>query len=314
MMKKVFDDLIVAVFTYKQQDYIEQSIVSIYEQSIWPRKLYIFDDCSPDKTLEIIHDVVKNKPDGLDVEVIENTVNIGLVSQLNKLRNQFSDTLIVVQAGDDLSKPDRLEKQYQVWKGNKNAKLVLSQFDKIDHKGDFVSGVDENEIFECNANNIIERDVIPAGCTAAIDCSLLNDFPELDKNIINEDRVFIFRAHLKGKAIKIMQPLISYRYDVGISAIKSNSKEDFINKWLMMYHREKIDLQTNIHDAEHVGAVSELKLLKERMKFILFLDELFNGVYPSRLSAWKSVILQGISIKRMPKIKRRIAKYFAYIR
>ncbi|TOL88324.1 hypothetical protein CGH87_24315, partial [Vibrio parahaemolyticus] len=67
----------------------------------------------------------------------------------------------------------------QAWKEQRDVKLILSQFDKIDEHGNFVSGRDEGEVFDDSYQSIIERQVLPAGCTAAIDSSLFNDFPEI---------------------------------------------------------------------------------------------------------------------------------------
>ncbi|HCG6466109.1 TPA: glycosyltransferase [Vibrio parahaemolyticus] len=309
-MKKIIDDMIVAIFCYKQSAYIEGAIKSIFNQTVWPKKLYIFDDCSPDDTETVIEKTLMEKPEGLNIEFIKNECNVGLVSQFNKLKGMFNDTLIVVQAGDDMSKPQRLEKQYQAWKEQRDVKLILSQFDKIDEHGNFVSGRDEGEVFDDSYQSIIERQVLPAGCTAAIDSSLFNDFPEIDKEVINEDRVFIFRSRLKGKSIKLMESLIDYRYDVGISALKQRTKEEFINKWKVMYERELIDLRMNIKDAKTVGNTEVVKALDEKHLFVEILRALFNGEFDSKAQAWKAYFSRGVKLSRLFKFNRRVKKYF----
>ncbi len=64
------------------------------------------------------------KPEGLNIEFIKNECNVGLVSQFNKLKEMFNDTLIVVQAGDDMSKPQRLENNIKPGKSRE----MLSSF------------------------------------------------------------------------------------------------------------------------------------------------------------------------------------------
>lgn len=309
-MRDVIDDLVVVIFTYQQEEYIKDAIISIYNQTVWPSKLIIFDDCSKDKTVNFINEVVEKKPDGLNVEVVLNDSNIGLSSQFNKLKDEFNNTLIIIQAGDDISKSERLEKQYSIWKNDSDVKLVLSQFNKINYCGDIVSGRDESEIFDFNLNSIIERNILPAGCTAAIDSSLFNDFPPLDKKVINEDRVFIFRAYLKGKAVKVMQPLIDYRYDVGISALSQNTRDEFIKKWQKMYSRELVDLSMNINDAKHINRYDVLDVLYERKAFIKLLNDVFFGFYNSKFNVWKAFLLKKVNFKRVFKVNRRVNKYF----
>ncbi|MGR5319936.1 glycosyltransferase [Vibrio sp. DNB22_19_1] len=309
-MRDVIDDLVVAIFTYQQEEYIKDAIISIYNQTVWPSKLFIFDDCSKDKTVEFINEVIKKKPDRLNIEVVLNDSNIGLSSQFNKLNGKFNNTLIIVQAGDDISNPERLEKQYAIWKNDSDVKLVLSQFNKINYCGDVVSGRDESELFDFNLNSIIERNILPAGCTAAIDSSLFNDFPPLDENVINEDRIFIFRAYLKGKAVKVMQPLIDYRYDVGISALSQNTREEFINKWQKMYSRELVDLSMNLTDAKCVNRHDVVDIINEKKVLVKLLNDLFYNAFDSKFNAWKEFFSKKVNFKRLFKFNRRVNKYF----
>ncbi|UWZ97317.1 glycosyltransferase [Vibrio splendidus] len=309
-MKKIIDDSVVAIFTYKQQEYIEAAIDSIYNQTVWPKTLYIFDDCSPDNTGEVIDSVVERAPEGLSIEVIKNDVNVGLVSQYNKLIGKFDNTLVVIQAGDDVSKPHRLETQYDSWKQSPDVKLVLSQFDKIDQNGHFVSGRDINEKFEHSIPYIVSRKVTPAGCTAAIDSDLFNEFSPIKKEVINEDRVFIVRSLLKGKTVKIMESLIDYRYNVGISTLESESKEKYISTWKTTFARELVDISVNISDCQAMGHDEFIKALKEREKYIVLLSDLFHGQFDSKFSGYLEFFKRGINLAKVFSFRQKMRRYF----
>lgn len=82
-MKEILDDVVVALFTYNQDKYTKESILSIFNQTVWPRKLMIFDDGSSDCTEDVIKDTLKDKPIGLDVEVEISLKNSGLATQIN---------------------------------------------------------------------------------------------------------------------------------------------------------------------------------------------------------------------------------------
>ncbi|MEG3222117.1 glycosyltransferase [Vibrio gigantis] len=309
-MKKIIDDLVVAIFTYKQQEYIEAAIDSIYNQTVWPKTLYIFDDCSPDNTGEVIDSVVERAPEGLSIEVIKNDINIGLVSQYNKLIGKFDNTLVVIQAGDDVSKPHRLETQYDSWKQSPDVKLVLSQFDKIDQNGNFVSGRDLNEKFEHTIPFIVSRKISPAGCTAAIDSELFNGFPPIAKDVISEDRIFIVRSFLKGKAVKIMESLIDYRYDVGISTLNTETKEKYVSAWKTTFYRELTEIPVNISDCQVTGNNELIRTLKIREKYIILLNDLFHGQFDSKFSGYLAFFKRGINPAKVFSFRQKMRRYF----
>ena len=309
-MTKIIDDLVVAIFTYKQQEYIEAAIYSIYNQTVWPKTLYIFDDCSPDNTGNVIDSVVERAPDGLSIEVIKNDVNVGLVSQYNKLIGKFDNTLVVIQAGDDVSKPHRLETQYDSWKQSPDIKLVLSQFDKIDQNGDFVSGRDLKEKFEHTIPFIVSRKISPAGCTAAIDSELFNDFPPIAKDVVSEDRIFIVRSFLKGKAVKVMESLIDYRYDVGISTFKTETKEKYVSAWKATFSRELTEIPVNISDCRVAGNDEFIRILEKRQQYILLLNDLFYGQFESKLSGYLEFFKRGINPAKIFSFRQKMRRYF----
>lgn len=309
-MKKIIDDLVVTIFTYKQQEYIEAAIDSIYNQTVWPKTLYIFDDCSPDNTGSVIDTVVERAPEGLSIEVIKNDVNVGLVSQFNKLIGKFDNTLVVIQAGDDASKPHRLETQYNAWKESPDINLVLSQFDKIDQNGNFVSGRDLNEKFEHTIPYTVSRKITPAGCTAAIDSKLFNEFSPIKKEVINEDRIFIVRSLLKGKSVKIMESLIDYRYNVGISTLESESKEKYISASRSTFNRELVDISVNISDCRDMGHDKFIKAFKEREKYIILLNDLFHGQFNSKISGYFAFLKRGISPAKVFSFRQKMRRYF----
>ena len=76
-MKEILDDVVVALFTYNQDKYTRESILSIFNQTVWPRKLMIFDDGSSDYTEEVIKDALKDKPNlSIYLDSLENDVRL----------------------------------------------------------------------------------------------------------------------------------------------------------------------------------------------------------------------------------------------
>lgn len=309
-MKKILDDMVVALFTYNQDKYTRESIQSIFEQTVWPKKLMIFDDGSTDNTKSVIEETLKSTPDGLNVEVEISPCNAGLATQINKLRNQFINTLIVTQHCDDIAVPTRLEEQYEVWKSDRRPTLVLSQFDCIDEESKIVMGRDLDEKFNFDVDTLIKRRIMPSGCSMAIDSSLFNEFPPINKNVINEDRIFLFRSLLKGEAIKIMKSLILYRHEVGNSTLKMNTKREFITSWQTILLRESYDLPMIIQDCEHNGNHEFLPKLAHRQKYIDTLINLFNGEYPTKTKAWRAFFAAKLPLRLVSSYRHKVRGYF----
>lgn len=96
--------VILAVFNDEKN--ITHAITSILDQTYRNIELLIIDDCSTDKTLDKI-----NSFDDTRIKVFKNESNLGLTKSLNLLINHSIGDLIARQDSDDISYPERLEKQ-----------------------------------------------------------------------------------------------------------------------------------------------------------------------------------------------------------
>ncbi|TON44529.1 glycosyltransferase family 2 protein, partial [Vibrio parahaemolyticus] len=115
---RVLEDVVYVFFCYKQSSYLDKTLPAALEQTAWPSQLLVLDDCSPDDSHEKILSLLEFAPKGLNIEYRHNKQNIGLVSQINSLRGQYQNKLIIVQAGDDIAMPNRIEETYETWLKN----------------------------------------------------------------------------------------------------------------------------------------------------------------------------------------------------
>lgn len=136
---KVLEDVVFICFVYNQKKFVREAICSAISQTCYPSRLIIMDDASSDGTQEVIEDVIKSAPMALNIEYWRNDKNLGLNAQLNKLSGQFEDKLLVFQAGDDISKPTRVEETYRCWLANGRPPLIVARYDEIDENGGLVS-------------------------------------------------------------------------------------------------------------------------------------------------------------------------------
>ena len=94
---------------YNSQKTLKDSINSVLTQTYKNFEFLIIDDDSSDDTLKILKDF-----ENIDerIKVYKNSRNIGLTKSLNILINKSVGKYIARQDADDISKPERLDVQY----------------------------------------------------------------------------------------------------------------------------------------------------------------------------------------------------------
>lgn len=98
----------VLMATYNNENTVKNAVNSILSQTYKNIEILILDDCSTDKTYQVLqNEFKKNKI----VKIFRNERNIGLTKSLNKLINKSNGYFIARQDADDLSFPDRILKQ-----------------------------------------------------------------------------------------------------------------------------------------------------------------------------------------------------------
>ena len=119
--------------TYNSERFIEETILSIINQSYTNWELIITDDCSTDSTIEIIRKYVQID-DRIKLFILEKNEGAGIArnNSIKEARGRF----IAFCDSDDLWKPNKLE--YQIsYMIEKQIALSYSNYDIIDENGNF---------------------------------------------------------------------------------------------------------------------------------------------------------------------------------
>lgn len=93
---------------YNASKYVEKAVRSIMEQTYNNLEILVANDCSTDNTLEILE---KLSSEDSRIKIINNEQNLKIVKTLNKLISIASGKYIARMDADDISLPDRIEKQ-----------------------------------------------------------------------------------------------------------------------------------------------------------------------------------------------------------
>ena len=126
------DDLVSIITpTYNSEKFISATIQSVQNQTYTNWELIIIDDCSTDKTVEIINNAIK-----LDsrVKLHSLTKNEGTGVARNTGVDNSNGRYISFLDSDDLWKPNKLERQLDFMKEN-NLAFTFSFYEYINEKG-----------------------------------------------------------------------------------------------------------------------------------------------------------------------------------
>ena len=98
----------VAMATYNGEKYIKKQLQSIIEQTILPDEIVISDDCSEDKTLEIIDDFIELYNE-IKWIVVKETRNQGYIRNFYNAINYTTGNIIILADQDDLWDKDKVK-------------------------------------------------------------------------------------------------------------------------------------------------------------------------------------------------------------
>ncbi|KAE9634984.1 glycosyltransferase [Defluviitalea raffinosedens] len=126
------DKISVLIPTFNVENYIEEAVISICNQTYKNIEIIIVDDCSTDNTFEILK---RLKDQDNRIKLFRNEKNMRICYTLNKALNYSTGNYIARMDGDDISLPDRLEKQINFLRTHPEYSLVGTSTIGIDKNG-----------------------------------------------------------------------------------------------------------------------------------------------------------------------------------
>ena len=129
-------DISVIMSVYNGEEYLEEAIESVRNQTFENWELIVINDCSTDSTAKILTDFsLKDER----IKVHTNEVNLKLPASLNKAVSLSSGKYIARMDADDICLPDRFEKQYKFMEENCDVALSSCRFMTVKN-GVYMSG------------------------------------------------------------------------------------------------------------------------------------------------------------------------------
>lgn len=98
---------------YNAEQYVLEAVNSILNQSFIDFEFIIIDDCSTDRTFEIVKNIEDDR-----IRLFRNDENLKISATLNKGLDLAKGKYLARMDADDISRPNRLEIQYQYLESN----------------------------------------------------------------------------------------------------------------------------------------------------------------------------------------------------
>lgn len=123
---------------YNCADTLPEAIDSLLSQTYQDWKLIMCDDGSTDSTYQVASDYKKKYPE--KIKLLRNGRNLGLNRTLNRCLKFADSELIARMDGDDISLPERFEKEVNFLDSHPQYAIVSCPMIYFDESGDFMRG------------------------------------------------------------------------------------------------------------------------------------------------------------------------------
>lgn len=124
----IMDSVAVVVATYNVEQYVEETLESIYIQDFPEIELIITDDCSTDNTIAICEKwLKKNKSRFSSTKLVKSNTNQGIPTNCNQGISHAKSKWIKLIAGDDALEKDCISKNMNFLMKESQCQIVLSK-------------------------------------------------------------------------------------------------------------------------------------------------------------------------------------------
>lgn len=208
---------------YNCANTIEEAVCSLLNQTFQNFEIIICEDGSSDNTLVITQNLAKEYPG--KIKLIINEKNRGLNYSLNRSLKMATGKYIARMDGDDVSHPERLEKELQFLELHVEYSIVSSQIIYFDEKGEWGKS---RPIPFPKVEDLIKRTPFAHGpCMVLHEAFRAVEGYSVDKKLLRvEDYHLWMKMYEKGfRGANIIEPLYYMRNDQS-----AFSRRDFANR------------------------------------------------------------------------------------
>jgi len=306
-----------ALFAYNQEKYIREAVEGAFAQTYQPLEIILSDDCSSDRTFEIMQEMAAKYKGPHQVRATRNIKNLGVTQHFLTRCKEAKGGIIVVAAGDDISLPTRVAEHVPEY-DDLSVAGVSSAFNLIDSAGQLIAenqkrpiGARAHSEPRTHLRNVKHEYIVIQGSTASYRRSIFAvELPEWPIRF-SEDNLMNFVIYARGFRVSFLnQSLINYRmHPLALSNTgRKLQGAEFERASLIAAHKRINKLETfKWISIQSNGAIDydaqSLQRDVERTKTVILWAE---------LSSWQriSALLRDIVDRRFVMLKWKMARIF----
>jgi glycosyltransferase involved in cell wall biosynthesis len=235
------------LIAYKQERFIREAVEAALAQTYSPLEIILSDDCSPDRTFEIMQEMVDLYSGPHKIILNRNEKNLGLGQHFNRVMDMAKGELIVLAAGDDISLPNRTEDLVNEWITEGKPSGICSDIISINQNGITIDKdrdswllekrgiINEYKNGESYCVYINHPFFCLLGGSAAWSKNCWDIFGNLNSDVINEDVVMSFRSSLASGLHISKNKLVKYRrHDSNLYNYESPNQLSNVDEYIKM--------------------------------------------------------------------------------
>lgn len=251
MNTKDFPLVSVLIPAYNHENYIQETIESIINQTYPNIELIILDDGSKDKTWEKITELKPKCENRFVKSLFETKQNEGTCITLNKLLKLSSGEFVYIIASDDLAKPQAIEEEVKFLQDNPDYALAVGDNEYVDSMGKQIFRT--QKAFTSNIKNAKYK-TVKEFLSSKLKIDFLSDDFGSYKTLYKEN--YIPNGYLIRKNI----------FETIGNFTKNAPLEDFwlmlqISKYKKMKYIDEILFSYRIHDTNTIGNSTRMREL-----------------------------------------------------
>lgn len=237
--------------TYNCGRFIGETIESVQKQTYTNWEMVIVDDCSNDRTKEIVEEYI-SKDDRIKYYCLKN--NSGAAVARTRAMQLADGEYMAFLDADDLWTEDKLEKQLQFMKQNKYA-FSCTSYEQIDEAGNLINKIVKT-IPKTSYNRLL-LDCPVGNSTVMYSVKKMGKFevPNIRKR--NDDALWL--QMLKKEKYIMGMPDILMKYRIRKNSISSNKLKVIKYHWILYREIEHLNIFRSLF---HIGYWCLIKMVK----------------------------------------------------
>lgn len=230
------------VTAYNIERFVREAVECAFAQTYSPLEIVLSDDCSSDRTFEIMEKMAAEYRGPHKIKLNRNESNLGITRHMNKAYLELAEGEIIIAAhGDDISIPDRTRLSYEFLRDNPDVTAVSLSMKSVDSAGR-ENGTDDACVDSVKFYGFAGGGNIPAPSRAFYK-KVMTVFGPLSDDCPTEDELITFRALMLGRNAFLPEVGVFYRKHSASSSNPENFSKFPLEK---IFEQQIADMDTAI--------------------------------------------------------------------